>query len=157
MVTTMSTPSAADVPTTYRSAVDRWLLVVLGAAMLVAGVSCGLAIFVGDAPALVIAGAAGALGIGLPAWVLTTTSYTLTSERLDVRSGPFRWRIPIAGIVDVAPTRNPLSAPALSLNRLRITTFGRPDLMISPADRHGFLDDLEARRAAAAGPGRGAR
>jgi hypothetical protein len=45
-------------------------------------------------------------------------------------------------------TRNPPSSPALSLDRLRVQ-FGRgwgKAVMISPADRNGFLDDL-ARKA----------
>jgi Bacterial PH domain len=145
----MPSPASADVATTYRSAVDRWLLLVLGGALLVAGVSCGIVLVSGDAAARAIAGATGALGVGLPLWVLTSTSYTLTSEHLVVRSGPFRWRIPIAGIVEVTPTRNPLSAPALSLNRLRIMSAGA-SVMISPADPGRFLADLEARRARAA-------
>ena len=116
----MSPPAAADVPTTYPSAVDGWVRLVLG--------------------------------VGLPLWVLTSTSYTLTSGHLVVRSGPFRRRIPIADIVEVTPTTNPLSAPALSLNRLRVTSRGA-SVTISPADRGRFVADLEARRARAAASG----
>jgi len=148
----MSPPAAADVPTTYPSAVDGWVRLVLGVAPLVAAVFWGIVIVVGDATARVIAGAAGALGVGLPLWVLTSTSYTLTSGHLVVRSGPFRRRIPIADIVEVTPTTNPLSAPALSLNRLRVTSRGA-SVTISPADRGRFVADLEARRARAAASG----
>jgi len=148
----MSPPAAADVPTTYSSAVDGWVRLVLGAAPLMAAVFWGIVIVVGDATTRAIAGAAGALGVGLPLWVLTSTSYTLTSEHLVVRSGPFRWRIPIPDIVEVTPTTNPLSAPALSLNRLRVTSRDA-SVTISPADRGRFVADLEARRARAAASG----
>jgi hypothetical protein len=53
---------------------------------------------------------------------------------------------PIADILAVTPTTNPLSAPALSLNRLRVTSRSA-SVMISPADRARFVADLEARRA----------
>src|SRR5687768_5994517 len=48
-------------------------------------------------------------------------SYGLTDSELIVRHGFIRQRIKLADITEVAPTRNPLSSPALSLDRLRIT------------------------------------
>ena len=84
----MSPPAAADVPTTYRSAVDGWVRLVLGGAPLVAGVLWGIVIVIGDATARAIAGAAGALGVGLPLWVLTSTSYTLTLRAPRRALGP---------------------------------------------------------------------
>jgi hypothetical protein len=139
--------------TTYRSAVDTWLWIVLGAAIVVVGATCGTLLVVGDGALRAIGFFSGLFGAGLPIWVLASTSYTVTPDELVVRSGPFRWRRPIADITAITPTRNPLSSPALSLDRLRITARGRADLMISPADRRAFLADLEARRAAAAAPG----
>lgn len=47
-------------------------------------------------------------------------------------------------ISEVRPTHNPLSSPALSLDRLHVQ-YGPGFLkavMISPADREGFLEDL---------------
>jgi hypothetical protein len=55
-----------------------------------------------------------------PLWILGSTSYTLTSSHLLVRSGPFRWLIPLDSIQSIMPTRDPLSSPALSIDRLRI-------------------------------------
>ena len=78
------------------------------------------------------------------AWIWTTTDYTLTSGELLIRSGPFRWRVPLADIREVTPTRNPLSSPALSLDRLEIR-YGRMGfLLISPQDKNGFLRSLVA-------------
>ena len=37
-----------------------------------------------------------------------------------IRSAFLRWRIPIGDIESITPTRNPLSSPALSLDRLEI-------------------------------------
>ena len=73
-------------------------------------------------------------------------------ERINLqREGGFgicRRRIPFADLSEVRPKSNPLSAPALSLDRLRVR-FGRGAfraLMISPAARDLFLDEL-ARKA----------
>jgi hypothetical protein len=56
-------------------------------------------------------------------------------------------RIPLGDIVEVRPTRSPLSSPALSLDRLHIR-FGEgffKAAMISPADRQELLGELAAR------------
>ena len=88
----------------------------------------------------------GGIGVGLPLWLLLGTRYILEPDQLLVRSGPFRWRVPIADIVRITPTTNPLSSPALSLDRLRIE-YGRGSaIMISPRDKDRFLRDLEELR-----------
>jgi hypothetical protein len=73
--------------------------------------------------------------------------YGLGDTHLIIRFGIFRQRIPLADIREVHPTRNPLSSPALSLDRLHVQTgpgfFN--GVMISPADRNDFLDDLAKR------------
>ncbi len=53
-------------------------------------------------------------------WVLYGTRYTLTDKALTVQSGPFRWVIDLEAISEITPTRNPLSSPACSLDRLHI-------------------------------------
>jgi membrane protein YdbS with pleckstrin-like domain len=79
-------------------------------------------------------------------WTLYRTRYTLTESTLIVQSGPFRWVIDMKAITEVFPTRNPLSSPACSLDRLQIR-YGnsRPGIMISPQDKAGFLRALAAR------------
>jgi hypothetical protein len=79
-------------------------------------------------------------------WTLYGTRYTLTESTLIVQSGPFRWLIDLEAITEVFPTRNPLSSPACSLDRLHIR-YGKSRLgmMISPQDKAGFLQDLVAR------------
>ena len=69
----------------------------------------------------------------------------LTEHDLLVRSGPFRWRVPLGQIHSVTPTRNPLSSPALSLDRLRIEYGDGKWILISPRERERFLEALEAR------------
>jgi hypothetical protein len=91
--------------------------------------------------ALVIGGAT-----ALVAWIFLSTRYVVENGRLDVRSGPFRWRVPIDAISRIERTRNPLSSPALSLDRLAIEYDGKR-LMISPLDRAGFLDAIKRAQA----------
>jgi hypothetical protein len=73
--------------------------------------------------------------------------YGVGSEELIIRFGVVRQRIQFAAIEEVAPTRNPLSSPALSLDRLAVRT--GPGLMrvtmISPEDQDAFLKMLALR------------
>ena len=77
-------------------------------------------------------------------WIFVRTFYVVTGTDLLVRSGPFRWTIPLNDILQVHPTSNPLSSPALSLDRLEIH-HARGELMVSPEDKRAFLEDLVAR------------
>lgn len=76
-------------------------------------------------------------------WILYGTTYILTEEALQIRCGPFRHRVLVSTIREVAPTRNPLSSPACSLDRLHIKYRGsRHGVLISPADKQLFLQAL---------------
>jgi hypothetical protein len=129
---------------------DAWLAVVLwtGTAMLVAGAIVTLASPGPIAARLALAAtmlAAGAFG----PWVLYSTGYRVTAVEIAVRSGPFRWQVPLDAIESVVPSGNPLSSPACSLDRLRIgyrDAHGRSRaILLSPADKIAFLAALAAR------------
>jgi len=77
-------------------------------------------------------------------WILYGTSYLLTAELLLVRSGPFRFVVPLAAIESAMPSRNPLSSPACSLDRLLIC-YGRKSILLSPVRREKFLQELASR------------
>lgn len=74
--------------------------------------------------------------------------YKITGDELVVRCGLLvNQHIPLSAIVLVQPTRNPLSAPAWSLDRLRVAYLiqGREKFtLISPLDKFAFLRDLAA-------------
>lgn len=84
------------------------------------------------------------LALGLFYWLLRYTYYEVQPEQQQLRivSGPFVWRVPVPAITSVLPTYNPLSSPALSLKRLKIRYGKYGFIMISPADRAGFLATL---------------
>lgn len=83
---------------------------------------------------------------GFILWVFYGTNYTLTDEVLLIRCGPFRYRIPLAQIDSVRPSRNPLSSPACSLDRLLIKwNSQRKRILISPSEKAAFVRDLNRR------------
>jgi len=128
----------------FKSKVDRWLIPALMmpplatlamAAKAIAtgkgidiGLSLGTALFVG------------ALYGGL----VFPLRYVLGNGRLEIRNGLCRQKIAFTEIQAVRPTRNPLSSPALSLDRLEVR-WG-PGLfqfvMISPTPREEFVQQL---------------
>jgi hypothetical protein len=72
--------------------------------------------------------------------------YEITSSDLIVRYWPFRSTVPLDSIWEVRPTRNPMSAPAPSLDRLEIKyrkkNRYRGLVLISPKDKESFVRDL---------------
>lgn len=80
---------------------------------------------------------------GFVLWVFSTTTYTVTDTRLVIRSGPFRWTIARDQIHSVHETRNPLSSPALSLDRLEIGYGDGRTVRVSPRDKAGFMHALD--------------
>lgn len=82
--------------------------------------------------------------LGFTGWVLGRTYYVVNAatRQLRIVSGPLRWAIPVAGITCVRPSHNLLSSPALSLDRLEVR-YGKYDfILLSPADKAGFVAAL---------------
>jgi hypothetical protein len=116
--------------------------------LLSAGASAVAIVIVGivESPALALAlSPLLLLSVGLPIWLLLATSYAFTATELKIRCGPFGWRVPLDEIRNVTATRDPLSSPALSLDRLRIDFGRKGSIMISPSDKEGFLQELSKR------------
>ncbi len=82
---------------------------------------------------------------GFILWIWFGTGYTLTDSDLLIRSAFLTWRIPLASIRRVRPTRNPMASPALSMNRLEIRTTRGFGPLISPRNRSEFLQLLRER------------
>ncbi|MPS61073.1 MULTISPECIES: PH domain-containing protein [Acinetobacter] len=73
------------------------------------------------------------------------TYYVVENNTLIIKSLVFRWKININDITQIEPTHNPLSSPALSLDRLKISYMKNERIakvMISPKDKEGFLNTL---------------
>lgn len=140
----MTRPHDPQNPQVFASKVDVWLRIVMWFGVLVP---------IGAPIVLAMRGQRGALWlipvllipVALPLWSLWSTDYTFLGSDLHIRSGPFRWRVPLTSVRAVTPTRNPLSSPALSLDRLRIEYGYSQAIMVSPADKTGFLAAIHAR------------
>jgi hypothetical protein len=128
--------------TTFRSKVDLWLVVLaVGAPVLILEF-----VLEGVGPMERLAEALASLLVvvvlGIFIWLYLTTRYTIRGDFLLVKAGPFSWVIPTEDITSIEPTRNPLSSPALSLDRLLIRYGNGAELMISPKDKLAFMTEL---------------
>jgi membrane protein YdbS with pleckstrin-like domain len=75
--------------------------------------------------------------------IFTRTHYTIADGELRVVSGPFRRTVSLSEITSIEPSRNPLSSPALSLDRLKVSYGNKKYVLVSPADKAGFLSAIE--------------
>lgn len=115
----------------YKSKVDWWLVLILLAVFafpIVQGIQTKeyllSAIFA---------------GLILLFWILgSTLKYKIQDEYLSV----WTTKIDIKTIRKVYATRNPLSSPALSINRLAIVYNKYDEILISPEDREDFISEL---------------
>lgn len=72
------------------------------------------------------------------------TKYTLTDSQLYVDSGLSTQTIELTDITHITPTRSMTSAPALSLDRLKIK-YRNKEILISPKDKSRFYQEIQAR------------
>jgi len=76
--------------------------------------------------------------------LFSTNYYTVSGNVLYVKSSfLINKTIDIGSITKITPTRNILSSPALSLDRLEIFYNKYDSIMISPNDKAGFIDQLK--------------
>jgi membrane protein YdbS with pleckstrin-like domain len=130
----------------FPSKVDGWLVALMAVPIGISVAATTAALLAHPPlPAGLIVVGVEVLVLGLGLWTFRSTLYQVTDREVIVRSGPFRWTIPISDVESVRPSRSPLSSPALSLDRLEIRYAGGRMLMISPKDREGFLIALVGR------------
>jgi hypothetical protein len=137
-------------PQHFRSRVSIWLVAFLTAAFGAVGVFAGVDMIHSDTRGRVILLIGFTISLVPVLWLLLGTSYTIDGAVLLVRSGPIKYRIPLADITAISAIRTIESAPALSSDRLVIAYGHDKSLMISPRQRAGFLSALAAAGVAAA-------
>ncbi|GAB4028016.1 PH domain-containing protein [Spirosoma gilvum] len=109
------------------------LLVAIGCLMIVKGLwaGAGIILFV-------------SLSI---AHLFLTTHYKLDEYTLKIQSGFFfRKELPYTSIRKIIETRNPISSPALSLDRIEIVYNRFDSVLISPEDKMNFIAELLHRK-----------
>ncbi|MGZ4000160.1 MAG: PH domain-containing protein [Mucilaginibacter sp.] len=90
----------------------------------------------------------GVVAIGLFALfalhLFTTTYYIISGDTLYIKSGfIIQITIDIGSITKISATRNMLSSPALSLDRLEIFYNKYDSVLISPKDKEEFIAQLQ--------------
>ncbi|QJR35442.1 PH domain-containing protein [Gemmatimonas groenlandica] len=134
----------------FRSVLDGWVvalvLVPTGFALLMVLLEAGLT----SRRALVAAALVLGGGVLLPAVLYAVTLYQFTDTALLVRVGPFTTRVPYATIRSIEPSRDMSSAPAFSLDRLRVEYGDGQHVLISPMQRESFVELLATHRRAVA-------
>lgn len=128
----------------FPSKVDRWLIVVLCVAPAIS-IAAAVAVTVTTGPGALFAFITPIFVLGLYRLVVWPIHYDVTDSELTVRFGLFRRRIRISEIRRITPSHNPLSSPALSLDRIRIDYGGHAFILLSPADREGFATAIKRR------------
>lgn len=78
-------------------------------------------------------------------WMAVSLEYVVTDAAITVRFGPFRRRRPIPDLTRLTTTRSIESSPALSLDRIAISTTRGFWLNVSPADKAGFVRAIRER------------
>lgn len=129
---------------TFRSRVDAWLVALLGGA---AALPLATALWLGlhgHTTGVWLLACWGTTMVAVGAALSWPMRYTLRADRLHIRSGWLAWDVPYATLRRVAPSRNPLSAPAWSLRRVRLD-FADGFILVSPDDRELFIDELAER------------
>jgi hypothetical protein len=128
----------------YKSKVDWWLVPLLAVPLVVASVVATSSAMTGD-PIQMAWGFGSLLFVtAIYVGLVFPMRYGIGGDRLIIRFCVRRQNVLLQNILEVRPTRNPLSSPALSLDRLHIQ-FGTgifKAVMISPTQRERFLSDL---------------
>lgn len=124
----------------FKSKIDNWIRILLLVVIVVQVLAIGTAATSAPDPLVTTGMTLLAIAVvGLMIWLLLGTHYTVDRGVVRIVSGPFRRTIQIEQITSVENSRNPLSSPALSLDRLLIRYGKNRRIMISPADKAGFL------------------
>ena len=127
----------------FRTRIDAWLVILIGLAIASCFVQAWSLRSVSPGGSI----AAAAIGVLSLVIVLTLTvpcRYTLKGDHLSIQCGVIRKRIPYAQIHGVEASSSPLSAPALSLRRVKIL-YGRSFQLVSPQERGRFIEELSKR------------
>lgn len=115
----------------YKSKVDWWLIILIGCVF-------GYPIIDGIWTNEYFLSAIFAFVLVLFFLLSKTIRYRIEGENLMI----WNTKIEIKSIRKIYRTNNPLSSPALSLDRLAIVYNKFDEILISPKDRNEFIDEL---------------
>ena len=124
----------------FKSKVDLWILLVLVSIIVIDVAVIGtIAVAGGDPLESTLTIVVCMLAIALVVSIILGTFYIVDRDTLIIRSGPFRFKVPVSQIESVSASRSLLSSPAMSLDRLLICYAKKRRIIVSPEDKKGFL------------------
>lgn len=128
----------------FESKKDIWFIIIIWGTIIgftlisIFGIGNGQSSIVGEVIGYVVMG----LTISLLLWVWFGTGYIIYEEDIKIKSGPLRTTIKINEIQKIRKAKNPLSAPALAIDRLEIM-YGKFNVAyISPRHEKEFIQVL---------------
>ena len=83
-------------------------------------------------------------------WPVFNTRYSIQNDTLTIRCMFLKWVIPLANIQQISKTSNPISSPALSLDRLKIEYIQEGKIkhvLISPRNSQQFCQVVQRQNA----------
>jgi hypothetical protein len=136
-VQSQPTSQQVDKDPVFFSRIDAWLVLCVGA-------SIGLCFFLALTQRSSVALATGAFTAATLLALTVPCKYTLKKSHLEIRCGVLKREVPYADIIGVELSRSILSAPALSLMRVKVSC-ARTAHLVSPKSRERFITELRAR------------
>jgi hypothetical protein len=127
----------------FESKIDTWLALVVAAGLGAMWVSPVRRMWTGrpvDALDVVIP----FLVTAFVVWIFRATYYVVTTDALIVHAGPIRRTVPLRSVQRLRATHNPVSSPALSLDRIEVT-YGSKRILVSPQNKRGFVSAVISR------------
>lgn len=76
-------------------------------------------------------------------WIWFKTGYTIENNILKIKYGPFKRDIKIDDIQSIRETKNPFTAPALSMDRIEINYAKFNTIEISPKNKIELVSQLK--------------
>jgi hypothetical protein len=129
----------------FESKVDMWLVAIIVASLgMPIGLTVSRIIYSGfDHEAVILLFAV--LPAVLPLVFLFKTTYYVVTDESIIAHCLFSRTMPLASVKSLRPTRNPLSAPALSLDRIEIVSNSGDRFLVSPKDKQAFVSAVVRR------------
>lgn len=136
-----------DDPLRFPSKIDWWIPAIVAIATVGAPLSLYFTPKTKPLPpsTMWIVAASVAVPILLIGWLFKTTGYVISGGDLRVTGGPVNLTIPIDSITRIARSTSLASGATLSLHRLAVEYGASKEVIISPADRRGFVRAIMAR------------
>lgn len=76
-------------------------------------------------------------------WIWFGTGYIVKNNKLFFKFGPIKWHIKIKEIKTIKKAKSPFVAPALAVNRIRITYGTKPEAIdVAPKQEKEFIEVL---------------